>query len=55
MAGGHSAPLTLLTSYREISADLPGKEREGKKECGEQKGKIKKGRWKIENREKVTK
>ena len=37
---GQSAPNTF---HREISDDLPGKEREGKK------GKSKTGRWKIEN------
>ena len=37
------------TSDREISADLPGKNRQGKKEKGWKKGKLQKGRWKIEN------
>ena len=51
--GWQSAPLT----HREISADLPGKEREGKRENGEEKKENKKkGKWKIENgRGKVTK
>ena len=37
------------TSDREISADLPGKERQGKKGKMGKKEKLKKGKWKIEN------
>ena len=38
------------TSDQEISADLLGKERQGKKgKMGKEEGKLKKGRWKIEN------
>ena len=44
---GQSAP---ETSDREISAELPGKERQGEKGKTEQKRrKIEKGRWEIEN------
>ena len=46
--GGRSAPLE--TFDREISADLQGKERQGKKgKWSRKEGKSKKGRWKIEN------
>ena len=45
--GGHSAPQHF---HREISADLPGKERQGKRgQWRRKEGKSKKGRWKIEN------
>ena len=42
---GQSAPQT----HREISADVLGKERQGKGKWRRKEGKSKKGRWKIEN------
>ena len=48
MDGGHSVPSE--TSDWEISADLPGKERQGKKgKWSRIEGKSRKGRLKIEN------
>ena len=56
--GGRGAECPPETYDREISSDLPGKERgKEKREYGEKKGKLRKGRWKIENvrRKKVPK
>ena len=48
--GGGGAECPSDTSHREISADLPGKERQGEKgNWGWKEGKLKKGRWKLEN------
>ena len=48
--GGQGADCPPDTSHWEISADLPGKKRQGEKgKLRKKEGKSKKGRWKIEN------